>query len=174
VNVRDLVVTPQTAAYDVVQAFGTRDIRKIAGAIRDGVGAVVRAPITFAGAVVRDIADEVGRVLRPKAPRSTPTNLAAPAAAERRVAAPAAKIAEPEPEVTAPIKKLRTTRTVKKPGRPSLAVAEDDTTTADLSADRTVSAIAPKESARPDSDTDSDPDSDSNPAAGDPAEKDAA
>lgn len=174
VNIRDLVVTPQAAAYNVVQAFGTGDIRKIAGAIRDGVGAVVRAPLTFAAAVVRDVVETI----RPGTPSvdTTPTNLAA--AARARVAATAAQIAEPEPEVTAPAAKLRTTRTVKKAGRPSLPVSEDEAATADLGADRTVSRSAPKRAARPGSDRDTEADSDtdtgSRPAADEPAEKDAA
>lgn len=59
VNVRDLVVTPQTAIYNVVQAFRTGDIHQIAGALREGVIDVLTAPITFAAAVVRDIVDAV-------------------------------------------------------------------------------------------------------------------
>jgi broad specificity phosphatase PhoE len=153
VDARDLVVTPQTAAYNVVRAFGTGDIGQIATAIRDGVGAVVQAPIKFTVAVVRDVVDEVTKVIRPNAPDTTTTD--APATtAQSRLAAPAeAEAAEPEPEVTAPVKKLRTTRTVKKPGRPSVAVTEKDSDTADLSTDRKVTPITPKRAERPESNT---------------------
>lgn len=161
VNARDLVVTPQTAAHNVVRAFGTGDIGKIAMAIRDGVGAVVQAPLKFTVAVVRDIADEVARVIGPSAPNSTTTGTPTEAAPARLAAQMAA--AEPEPEVTAPVKKLRTTRTVKKPGRPSPAVSEKSSRTADLGTER---AITAKQAARPEN----------KPAAGDDsgAEKDAA
>jgi broad specificity phosphatase PhoE/microcompartment protein CcmL/EutN len=143
VNARDLVVAPQTAAHNVVRAFGTGDIGQIATAIRDGVGAVVQAPVKFTVAVVRDIVDEVTKVIRPSAPNTTTTD--APAAtAESRIAA-----AEAEPEVAAPVKKLRTTRTVKKPGRPSLAIAENSSDTDDLRTDRKVGPISPKRAERP-------------------------
>ncbi len=101
VNVRDLVVAPQTAVYDVVRAFGTGDIGQIARAIRDGVGAVVRAPIEFTVAVVRDVAD----ALRPN----------------RGAAAPQ-RAAEPEPDI-APVQKLRTSRTAKRPARVDTEIA---------------------------------------------------
>lgn len=147
VNARDLAVTPQTAAYNVVRAFGTGDIGTIATAIRDGIGAVVRAPIEFTIAVVRDVVDEVTRVVRPNAPNTTtPDTLAA--TAESRVAASAS--AETEPEVAAPVKKLRTTRTVKKPGRPSVYAVEKVSDTASLNTERKVTPITPKHAARPD------------------------
>ena len=152
VNARDLAVTPQTAAYNVVRAFGTGDIGQIATAIRDGVGAVVRAPITFTVAVVRDVVDEVTRKIRPGAPDTTTSDTPAAAAAQARITAPeAAEAVAAEPEVAAPVKKLRTARTVKKPGRPSAAITEKDPHTADLSTDRKVSPITPKQAARPES-----------------------
>ena len=77
VDVRDLVVTPQTAAYRVVRAFGGGDIRTIANAIRSGVVPVADEQIT---------GEERGE--------------------------------NAEPEIAAPGKKLRTARTVRKPGRP--------------------------------------------------------
>ncbi|MDZ7883056.1 MAG: histidine phosphatase family protein [Mycobacterium sp.] len=151
VDARDLVVTPQTAAYNVVRAFGTGDIAQIATAIRDGVGAVVRAPITFAVAVVRDVVDEVTKKVRPSAPDTTTTD--APATtAQARIAAPAVTEAlAPEPENAAPVKKLRTARTVRKPGRPSVAITGKDPHTTDLNTDRKVSPITPKRAARPES-----------------------
>lgn len=151
VNARDLVVTPQTAAYNVVRALGTGDIAQIATAIRDGVGAVVRAPITFAVAVVRDVVDEVTKKVRPSAPDTTSTDALA-AAAQAPIAAPeAAEAVAPEPENAAPVKKLRTARTVRKPGRPSVAITEKDPHTNDLNIDRKVSPITPKQAARPES-----------------------
>lgn len=158
VNARDLAVTPQTAAYNVVRAFGTGDIGQIATAIRDGVGAVVRAPITFTVAVVRDVVDEVTRKIRPSAPDTTTSDTPAAAAAQARITAPEAAEAvaavaavAAEPEVAAPVKKLRTARTVKKPSRPSAAITEKDPHTADLSTDRKVSPITTKQAARPES-----------------------
>ncbi|MDF2582348.1 MAG: pspA 3 [Mycobacterium sp.] len=153
VNARDLAVTPQTAAYNVVRAFGTGDIGQIASAIRNGVGAVVQAPIKFTVAVVRDIVDEVTKVVRPSTPITPMTDTPA-VAAESRVAA--AQDVEPEAESAAPVKKLRTTRTVKKAGRPGVAaeealeVAEKASHTAGLSTERKVTPIAPKQAVRPD------------------------
>jgi broad specificity phosphatase PhoE/microcompartment protein CcmL/EutN len=152
VNARDLAVTPQTAAYNVVRAFGTGDIGQIASAIRNGVGAVVQAPIKFTVAVVRDIVDEVTKVVRPSTPTTPMTDTPA-VAAESLVAA--AQDVEPEAETAAPVKKLRTTRTVKKAGRPGVAaeedleVAEKASHTAGLSAERKVTPIAPKQAERP-------------------------
>ena len=57
----------------------------------------------------------------------------------------------PEPENAAPVKKLRTARTAKKPGRPSVVFTENDPHTADLSTDRKVSPITAKQAERPDS-----------------------
>lgn len=153
VNARDLAVTPQTAAYNVVRAFGTGDIGQIASAIRNGVGAVVQAPIKFTVAVVRDIVDELTKVVRPSTPTTPMTDTPA-VAAESLVAA--AQDVEPEAETAAPVKKLRTTRTVKKAGRPGVAaeedleVAEKASHTAGLSAERKVTPIAPKQAVRPD------------------------
>jgi len=144
VNARDLAVTPQTAAFNVARAIGTGDIGQIATAIRDGVGAVVQAPIKFAVAVLRDIGDEFTKVIRPNAPRTTTAPLTA---AESRIAAAVA--VESESEVAAPVKKLRTTRTVKKPGRPSAAEAEKGSQTAGLSPDRKVSPITARQAERP-------------------------
>lgn len=151
VNARDLVVTPQTAAYNVVRAFGTGDIAQIATAIRDGVGAVVRAPITFTVAVVRDVVDEVTKKVRPSAPDTTSTDALAAAAQSRMMAAEAAEAVAPEPENAAPVQKLRTARTVRKPGRPSVSITEKDAHTTDLNTDRKVSPITPKQAARPES-----------------------
>lgn len=153
VNARDLVVTPQTAAYNVVRAFGTGDIGQIASAIRNGVGAVVQAPIKFTVAVVRDIVDEVTKVVRPSTPTTPMTDT--PAVAAGSLVA-AAQDVEPEAETAAPVKKLRTTRTVKKAGRPGVAaeedleVAEKASHAAGLSTERKVTPIAPKQAVRPD------------------------
>jgi len=127
VAARDLVVAPQTAAYRVAQAFGSGDIRAIATAIRDGVGAVVRAPVRFAVTVVRDVVDEVDKVIRPSAPETTTTSDTGVTALPSRIAGPA-EVSEPEPADEAPVKTLRTTRTVKKPGRPATAPRVRDTT----------------------------------------------
>jgi broad specificity phosphatase PhoE len=82
VDVRDLVVAPQTGVYNVVKALRTGDIGKIATAIRDGVATIVTAPVKFAVSVARDIAQEVAKVVRPKtATTSTSTSSAAVTAA---------------------------------------------------------------------------------------------
>lgn len=127
VAARDLVITPQTAAYRMAQAFGSGDIRAIATAIRDGVGAVVQAPARFAVAVVRDVVDEVDKVIRPSAPDTTTTSDTGGTAVPSRIAGPA-EVSEPEPADEAPATTLRTTRTVKKPGRPAAAPRVRDTT----------------------------------------------
>lgn len=83
VNFRDLVVTPQTAAYNVVRAFRSGDIGTIAKALRDGVGDVLRAPVEFVTAVVRDVAGAVTDAVRPRV--STPTAPASEIAARTSV-----------------------------------------------------------------------------------------
>ncbi|OBE96588.1 hypothetical protein A5776_19765 [Mycolicibacterium elephantis] len=65
VDVRDLVTAPQTALYNVVEAFTSGDINALANAVRDGVIDVVRAVIEFVPNVVRDIADEFSRFSAP-------------------------------------------------------------------------------------------------------------
>lgn len=65
VNVRDLVVTPQTAGYNIEQAVKTGDISKIANAIRDGAVDVVTAPIKFGLDMAEDIGDEIGGLTQP-------------------------------------------------------------------------------------------------------------
>lgn len=129
VNFRDLLVTPQTAAYDVARAFRTGDIGTIAKALRDGVGDVLKAPVKFVTAVVRDVVEAV----RPSAPNNTTTELNARELSAPRIAAPEieAEVAEPESELEpsiAPVKKPRTTRTVKKSGRPATTLSVRDTT----------------------------------------------
>ncbi|RWA18230.1 histidine phosphatase family protein [Mycolicibacterium elephantis] len=65
VDVRDLVTAPQTALYNVVEAFTSGDINALANAVRDGVIDVVRAVVEFVPNVVRDIADEFSRFSAP-------------------------------------------------------------------------------------------------------------
>jgi broad specificity phosphatase PhoE len=72
VNVRDLITTPQTSLYRVVQALETGDPTTIVNAIRDGVIDTVSAPVKFVGAVTRDVID----VLQPP---SVPQTAVAPA-----------------------------------------------------------------------------------------------
>ncbi|MGW0159737.1 histidine phosphatase family protein [Mycobacterium sp. NPDC003323] len=144
VNVRDLVVTPQAAVYDVVQAFRTGDIGAIAKAVRDGVGDVLRAPTRFAAAVVRDVVQAVGDIVRPRPRAVAPEPEQAPAPTARAAATePVAVDPEPEQhteespslrpaEQAEPGRKVRTSRTA---GNPALravdtkdaAEATDDT-----------------------------------------------
>ena len=59
VNVRDLVTTPQAAAYAVEQAIATGDLAAVAGAFVKGVVDVALAPLKFAAAVATDVVDLV-------------------------------------------------------------------------------------------------------------------
>ncbi|AMO59369.1 phosphoglycerate mutase [Mycolicibacterium phlei] len=58
VNVRDLVVAPQTALYNIGRAFASGDVAALAQAVRDGVVDVVSAVVRFVPDTVRDIVDE--------------------------------------------------------------------------------------------------------------------
>lgn len=141
VNVRDLVVTPQTAVYNVVQAFRTGDIRTIANALRDGAGAVLRAPVTFAAAVVRDVVDAVTEVVRPGT--SDAGDTAPPTVAAARTSAPEPTEAAPEPEEQPAAEPVKRVRTAKKPAGIDrlrvLKAADSRTESGDLSADDRVS-----------------------------------
>ena len=59
VNVRDLVTTPQAAAYAVEQAIATGDLAAVAGAFVKGVVDVALAPLKFGAAVATDVVDLV-------------------------------------------------------------------------------------------------------------------
>lgn len=59
VNVRDLIVAPQTAAYDVVQALRSGNVGQLAAAVRDGVVAVAKAGVDFVKNSVTDIAQAI-------------------------------------------------------------------------------------------------------------------
>lgn len=119
VNVRDLVVAPQTAAFDVVQAFGTGDIRAIATAIRDGIGDVLTAPVKFVTTVVRDVIDAVSDAVQPDAAERVP-NIAAADSDSDTGADVAAAVPE---QVPAQTRNARTGRTADKP---ALTVVDDE------------------------------------------------
>ncbi|WP_158423556.1 histidine phosphatase family protein [Mycobacterium sp. EPa45] len=59
VNARHLIVAPQTAVYNVVQAVKTGDISKVVAAVREGVVTVVKAGVDFVTNSVTDIAQAV-------------------------------------------------------------------------------------------------------------------
>ncbi|KDE98915.1 hypothetical protein Y900_008115 [Mycolicibacterium aromaticivorans JS19b1 = JCM 16368] len=59
VNARSLIVAPQTAVYDVVQAVKTGDISTVAAAVRDGVTLVAKAGVDFVTNSVTDIAQAI-------------------------------------------------------------------------------------------------------------------
>jgi broad specificity phosphatase PhoE len=59
VNLRNLVVAPQTAVYNVVQAVKSRDLAKVVAAIRDGVVSVAKAGVDFVKDSVTDIAQAI-------------------------------------------------------------------------------------------------------------------
>ncbi|MGV0874648.1 histidine phosphatase family protein [Mycolicibacterium sp. XJ879] len=58
VHTRDLIVAPQTALYNIGQAFASGDIAALANAVRDGVIDVVKTAVEFVPNVIRDIVDE--------------------------------------------------------------------------------------------------------------------
>jgi broad specificity phosphatase PhoE len=60
VNIRDLVVAPQTALYEVGRAFASGDIGALANAVRDGVIDVARTVTNFVPDMVTDVVDSVG------------------------------------------------------------------------------------------------------------------
>lgn len=72
VNARDLIVAPQTAVYNVVQAIGTFNLQNILVAVVDGVVSVVRAGVDFVVNSVTDIVNAIIGVL-PGAAESTPS-----------------------------------------------------------------------------------------------------
>ena len=59
VNTRSLIVAPQTAIYDVVQAIKTGDVSKVVAAVRDGVALVAKAGVDFVKNSVTDIAQAI-------------------------------------------------------------------------------------------------------------------
>jgi broad specificity phosphatase PhoE len=59
VNIRNLVVAPQTAVYNVVQAVKSGDLTKVVAAIRDGVVSVAKAGVDFVKDSVTDIAQAI-------------------------------------------------------------------------------------------------------------------
>lgn len=60
VNVRDLVVAPQTAIYEIGQALATGDISQVVAAIVDGVTEVASTVVEFVPDMLRDIAGAAG------------------------------------------------------------------------------------------------------------------
>ncbi|MCX2931170.1 histidine phosphatase family protein [Mycobacterium sp. CVI_P3] len=60
VNARRLVVAPQTAVYDVVQAIKSRDPAQVVAAVRDGVVMVAKAGVDF----VTDSVTDIGQAIR--------------------------------------------------------------------------------------------------------------
>jgi broad specificity phosphatase PhoE len=92
VNVRDLVVAPQTALYEVGRAFATGDIAALANAVRDGIVNVARTVVEFVPDMVKDIVDSVGDLASPTSEQDAPVaTLAADHTAE---------VADPEPSTT--------------------------------------------------------------------------
>lgn len=150
VNVRDLVVAPQTAVYNVAQAFRTGDIAKIATAIRNGVSTLVQAPIKFTGAVIRDVVD----ALRPQRSPAAPQRAAEPDPTTTAAALTAPQRAEPEAsdseQDAAPVQKFRTSRTAKKPSRVSAITEVAGGSNEDqLTEDATVTRLDVKRAGRP-------------------------
>ena len=142
VNVRDLVVAPQTEVYNVAQAFRTGDIAKIATAIRDGVGTLVQAPIKFARAVARDVVDALRPARGPAALQPAAEPEPSTMAAAARTESPQA---EPESDESiqdaAPVQRLRTVRTAKKPSRITPSISEINGAADELRKDATVTEL---------------------------------
>lgn len=112
VNTRDLIVAPQTAVYDVVQAIKTLNPQNIVMAVANGVVSVVRAGIDFVVNSATDIANAIIGLL-PGAPRPMvrPASSLAPArtpaaaplsTAAVRPKARAAQAGAPKPKPAAP------------------------------------------------------------------------
>ncbi|WP_445168871.1 histidine phosphatase family protein [Mycolicibacterium sp. Dal123E01] len=70
VNARSLIVAPQTAVYNVVQAVKSRDVTKIVAAIRDGVVTVAKAGVDF----VRDSVTDIAQAIRGALPGAAAVN----------------------------------------------------------------------------------------------------
>lgn len=102
VNVRDLVVTPQTVAYNVQEAVKTGDISKVADAIRDGAVDVATAPIKFGKDMAEDIGDEIrGATQQPVSTNSVVAETKSVAASEpepatQTEAEPVTKVSKPK------------------------------------------------------------------------------
>ncbi|WP_395309776.1 histidine phosphatase family protein [Mycobacterium sp. AMU20-3851] len=149
VNVRDLVVAPQTAVYNVVRAFGTGDIAKIATAIRNGVGAVVQAPIKFTVAVVRDVVDALRPAPGPAAPQpAVGADLSTMSAAGTESRQAKSEVTESAQDA-APVQELRTSRTAKKPARLGSSTTEIDGAVDELTDDATVTRLDVQRAGRP-------------------------
>ncbi|HEY5840300.1 MAG TPA: histidine phosphatase family protein [Mycobacterium sp.] len=99
VNVRDLVTTPQAAAYAVEQAIATGDLAAVAGAFVKGVVDVALAPLKFAAAVATDVVDLVRDALPAKQSQPVTATALRTAVAEK-----AATAAEPVGVVTRSLK----------------------------------------------------------------------
>ncbi|TGD87342.1 histidine phosphatase family protein [Mycolicibacterium sp. CH28] len=83
VNARNLMVAPQTALYNVVQAIKSGDLTQVVAAVRDGVVSVSTAGVTFVKNTVTDIAQAIIGAL------PSPPSAAVPPAATK-VKSPAA------------------------------------------------------------------------------------
>ncbi|WP_194163758.1 histidine phosphatase family protein [Mycolicibacterium sp. P1-5] len=59
VNTRNLIVAPQTAVYNVVQAVKSGDLSEVVAAIREGVVTVAKAGVNFVRDSVTDIAEAI-------------------------------------------------------------------------------------------------------------------
>ena len=77
VNTRDLIATPQTALYNVVQAIKTGDLGKVIAAVRDGVVTVAKAGVTFVKNTVTDVAHAIVGALPGSAQSTAATTVAA-------------------------------------------------------------------------------------------------
>ena len=83
VNLRNLVVAPQTAVYNVAQAVKSRDLTKIVAASRDGVVTVAKAGVDFLRDSVTDIAQAIrGALPGGAAAKSAATTVKAAAATD--------------------------------------------------------------------------------------------
>lgn len=71
-DVRALVVAPQTSLYEIGQAIRTGDLTAVLAAVRAGVVNVATAVVDFGRAVVRDIIDAIPRPVTILPARTTP------------------------------------------------------------------------------------------------------
>lgn len=90
VDVRNLVVAPQTSLYDIGQAMRTGDVPTILAAVRTGVVNVATAVVDFARAVVRDFVDAFTPPVRILPARTVPAPTAVSSLRPQRVSTPVA------------------------------------------------------------------------------------
>jgi broad specificity phosphatase PhoE len=154
VNARDLIVAPQTAVYNVVQAIGTFNLQNIVVAVVDGAVSVIRAAVDFVVNSVTDIVNAIIGVLPGAASSTAPVTAASVKPAAAAVEVPAATEPDTASIATAPTARPGDTPQISARTKARTAAAADSATASD--GDSAAPAKAAAESSRradsPDSD----------------------